>query len=135
MLELAKRDLTASSGENAAPVAIREIVARHAIPQPFLVQILSQLKLAGLVTSTRGSAGGYRLAVAASSLTLLDICEAVGIQDGCDLQDPAACTAEVHVLEQCFQAASEAARGVLADTSLFELATRCADDNTAMFYI
>ena len=44
------------------PVPIRTLAARHGVPDRFLVQILLQLKAAGLVASTRGSAGGYRLA-------------------------------------------------------------------------
>ncbi len=44
------------------PVRIREIAESHGIPERYLVQILLQLKGAGLVHSTRGAAGGYRLA-------------------------------------------------------------------------
>ncbi len=62
MLELA------STEERPQPLALREITQRHGIPQPFLVQILQQLKSAGLVTSTRGSQGGYRLLVDASEV-------------------------------------------------------------------
>ena len=43
------------------PVRIREIAARHGVPSRFLVQILLELKEAGLVESTRGAAGGYQL--------------------------------------------------------------------------
>jgi Rrf2 family protein len=55
MLELASRQ---GSGE---PVRIRKIAERHDVPPRFLVQILLQLKGAGLVRSTRGAAGGYHL--------------------------------------------------------------------------
>jgi Rrf2 family protein len=44
------------------PVRIREIAEAHAIPERYLVQILLQLKGSGLVQSTRGASGGYRLA-------------------------------------------------------------------------
>ena len=43
------------------PVRIREIAARHGVPPRFLVQILLELKGAGLVASIRGAAGGYQL--------------------------------------------------------------------------
>ena len=80
---LAMMDLAATTSR-LQPVTLREITQRHGIPQPFLVQILQQLKTAGWVSSTRGSQGGYRMAVSAKSLTLLDIAEAVGYQDaGC----------------------------------------------------
>ena len=56
MLQLAEEY---DSGE---PVQIRRIADEHGIPSRFLVQILLQLKGASLVASTRGAAGGYRLA-------------------------------------------------------------------------
>ena len=40
----------------------KAIADKHGISQRFLVQILLQLKAAGLVASTRGAAGGYQLA-------------------------------------------------------------------------
>ena len=55
MLELAAQY---GSGE---PVRIRRIAERHDVPPRFLVQILLQLKGAGLVASVRGAAGGYQL--------------------------------------------------------------------------
>ncbi len=39
------------------PVRIREISENHGIPERYLVQILLQLKGAGLVASTRGVGG------------------------------------------------------------------------------
>ena len=53
----------AQQGPDAPPLRIREIsrIARR-FPERYLVQILLQLKGAGLVASTRGAAGGYRLA-------------------------------------------------------------------------
>ncbi len=41
---------------------LEEISADQYIPHPFLVQILLELKRAGLVESRRGAGGGYRLA-------------------------------------------------------------------------
>src|SRR5262245_18843521 len=40
---------------------IQEIAARQAIPQRYLEQVLLALKRSGLLTSKRGSAGGYHL--------------------------------------------------------------------------
>src|SRR3972149_5143078 len=55
MMELASQFGT---GE---PVRIRRIAERHDVPPRFLVQILLQLKGAGLVASIRGAAGGGQL--------------------------------------------------------------------------
>jgi len=57
----------------ADPVRIRSICAAHGVPSRFLVQILLQLKGAGIVTSTRGAAGGYQLARAPAEITLNDV--------------------------------------------------------------
>jgi len=50
-------ELAANYG-SGEPVRNRKIAERHDVPSRFLVQILLQLKAAGLVASTRGAAGG-----------------------------------------------------------------------------
>lgn len=55
------------------PVRIREIAESHGIPSRFLVQILLQLKGAGLVSSTRGAAGGYQLAKDPANIALGEV--------------------------------------------------------------
>ena len=60
-------------------VPLSDITDKHAIPDRFLVQILLQLKTVGLVTTTRGKAGGYQLARSPEQITLTDI---VGALDG-----------------------------------------------------
>ena len=76
MLELASQY---GSGE---PVRIREIAERHGVPPRFLVQILLQLKGAGLVASVRGAAGGYRLLSPPDQISLGRIMEVIdGVLD------------------------------------------------------
>jgi Rrf2 family protein len=63
---------------NPKPVPLTEIANKHGISSPrFLVQILIQLNKAGLVTSTRGAAGGYHIAKRPSEISLADIIAAV----------------------------------------------------------
>ena len=131
---LAMLELTLRHDEER-PVALREITARHGIPQPFLVQILQQLKLAGYVTSTRGSQGGYRLAVDAASLSLLDICDAIGCGDSDQTFETADTTPEGQVLDSTWRAASKAFRDVLSAIRLEDLAHDCSRADGAMFYI
>ena len=71
MLELAKEY---DSGE---PVQLRRIAAEHGMPSRFLVQILLQLKGASLVASTRGAAGGYRLARSPQAISLAEVIDAM----------------------------------------------------------
>ncbi len=128
MLELAMR------GEEAGPVAVREITDRHGIPGPFLVQILRTLRAAGWVQSVRGSQGGYRLSADPSKLTLLDIAEAVGCQDsGC--QTEATATPADETLQSFWDEATEASRTVLARARLSDLVERCRHGDATMFYI
>ncbi len=67
----------ARHGSDPAPVRIREIAEGHAIPERYLVQILLQLKAAGLVHSARGAAGGYRLARPAAQISLAEVLGAI----------------------------------------------------------
>ncbi len=67
MLELA------SSYKQGQPVRVKVIADAHGIPQRFLVQILLQLKGAGLVASLRGAAGGYQLARSPAEITLAEV--------------------------------------------------------------
>ena len=45
----------------------------EAVPANYLVQILSELRNGGLITSRRGKQGGYALARAPEEISLLDI--------------------------------------------------------------
>ncbi len=71
MLELASRH-----GE-PKPVRLVDIAEVHNIPQRFLVQILLQLKGAGLIASTRGAAGGYQLARDPAEISLADVLDVI----------------------------------------------------------
>ena len=74
---LAMLELAAQYG-NPKPVPLTDIANKHGISSPrFLVQILIQLNKAGLVTSTRGAAGGYHIAKRPAEITLADVVAAV----------------------------------------------------------
>jgi Rrf2 family cysteine metabolism transcriptional repressor len=59
------------------PTRIKTIAEAHDINSGFLVQILLQLKTAGLVASVRGASGGYQLARPPEQITLADVLNAV----------------------------------------------------------
>jgi Rrf2 family cysteine metabolism transcriptional repressor len=69
-------ELACSHGDRN-PVHLKNIAESHGISQRFLVQILLQLKGAGLVDSTRGAMGGYLLAKAPAKISLADIINAI----------------------------------------------------------
>ena len=62
----------ASQGD-AKPVALAAIADRQEIPLAYLEQIFSKLKRQGLVQSTRGPGGGYRLSKSACDMPIADI--------------------------------------------------------------
>jgi Rrf2 family protein len=62
---------------DGATVPFREIAERMNVPQEFLAKILKQLVREGLASSTRGAHGGYTLGRAASSISFLDVIEAM----------------------------------------------------------
>jgi len=73
---VAMLELAANHGE-PQPLRIKSIADAHGIPQRFLVQILLQLKTAGLVASLRGAAGGYQLTRSPDQIALADVINAI----------------------------------------------------------
>lgn len=128
LLELALRR------EAGDPVTIATITDRHGIPGPFLAQILRTLRAAGWVQGLRGNQGGYRLTVEPSRITLLDIAEAIGCQEG-RLKADHARTAESERLSEVWERAAESSREVLAGTTLADILERCRHGESSMFYI
>jgi Rrf2 family protein len=117
ILALARR------GPNDVPLRIREIAETHEIPERYLVQILLQLKGAGLVQSTRGASGGYRLGRPAEAISLGEV---LGAIDGPgepprESNEPAA-----RVLAAVWRHIQEAERAVLDQTSIADLSQRIA---------
>lgn len=113
----------ARPGGASAPVRIREIAESHEIPERYLVQILLQLKGAGLVHSTRGALGGYRLARPAEQISLGEVLAAI---DGPG-EPPRECdTPAARVLAGVWETVRRAERAVLDQTSIAELLRRTA---------
>jgi Rrf2 family cysteine metabolism transcriptional repressor len=62
---------------DATPVQAKAIAERQSIPIKFLEHILRALRNAGLVESSRGIHGGYRLAKPAGEILMGDLIQAV----------------------------------------------------------
>lgn len=115
------------------PVQIRRIADEHGIPSRFLVQILLQLKSASLVTSTRGAAGGYRLARAPHEISLGEV---VDVMEGEDRPESSAAKQTPlarAVLEMCREI-DALRRERLEATTLTDL-VELAADREPMWYI
>ena len=129
VLELAKQHA------NSDPVRIRSIADIHGIPSRFLVQILLQLKNAGIVTSTRGAAGGYRLAREPAEISLLDV---VTVVEGEQREVQGNATVDTEnsaVLLAVWNEISEVQRELLATTSMADLAEQAIGHSDQMYYI
>ncbi len=128
MLELAQHF------ESGEPVRGRRIAEQHGIPSPFLVQILQELKRAGLVSSTRGAAGGYRLNRPPQEVTLADVLEVVEGNT-----EPATCASAssplAPVLLEVCQELTAARRARLSEISLASLVDQATAKAGPMWYI
>jgi Rrf2 family protein len=129
MMELAKRQ------ELGKPVALREIVDDQQIPMPFLVQILQQLRTAGLVNSSRGSSGGYFLQRPASQISVLDVVEAVAPNLLAPDLNLAAQTADANTVVELWKQLASRQRELLQELSLTDLIQRVTTVSGSMFYI
>ncbi|HEY4712944.1 MAG TPA: Rrf2 family transcriptional regulator [Aquirhabdus sp.] len=70
-------DLALQASTDEQPITLAEIAARQSISIAYLEQLFSKLKRSGLVSSSRGAMGGYRLAKPNHEIAILDIIEAV----------------------------------------------------------
>ena len=59
------------------PVTLADIAARQGISLSYLEQLFSRLRRRGLVDSTRGPGGGYRLVLEPASIAVYDVIGAV----------------------------------------------------------
>lgn len=68
-LHLARRGET-------GPVTGREMAVRERLPADYVEQILLRMRRAGIVNSTRGAKGGYRLSRSPDEITVRDVIQA-----------------------------------------------------------
>ena len=121
--------------ESGQPVRVREIAAAHDIPPQFLVQILLQLKAAGLVASTRGAAGGYRLVREPNELSLGEVMSVIEgppqpASGNAVLQTPLS-----RALQKTWHRAAASERELLDSTSFADLIEAVREPAEQMFYI
>jgi len=70
LVELGRRD-------GGSPVALANVAEAETLPLSYLEHLVARLRDAGLVSSTRGAHGGYRLARPAGEITMLEVVEAL----------------------------------------------------------
>jgi Rrf2 family protein len=131
MLELASRY---GSGE---PVRIRKIAERHDVPPRFLVQILLQLKSAGLVMSTRGAAGGYHLIRPPELVSLGEVMQVIEGNSNSDSQASNASpdSPAVKALQEAWRDVEAAQRERLQKITFAALLEHARIHDDRMYYI
>lgn len=131
---IAVLELAASFG-SGEPVRIGKIAEAHDIPPRFLVQILLQLKGAGLVSSTRGAAGGYELIRDPSEITLGEVMGVIDGPAGSVTSNTGRTTPTSRVLLAAWNEVADAERKMLAAITFGELAERVQGTAERMYYI
>ena len=120
--------------EAGEPVRIREIADAHGIPSRFLVQILLQLKGAGLVASTRGACGGYRLIKSPAEITLGAVMQVIdgdsALESNASVETPT-----TQVLLDTWREAAQAEDERLHGITFADLAQRTTGQPEGMYYI
>ena len=105
-----------------ARLSATSLAADTGIPLPTVQKLMGHLARAGLLTSARGTGGGFLLAKSADTITLAEIIEAIegpiamtncveGRAQECELEG--SCISKPHL-----QAANAAVRGALSGVSL-----------------
>ena len=112
IIELAK------TGPSGSTRRVREIAEAQEIPERYLVQILLQLKAAGLVQSSRGSEGGYHLVRTPESISVAEIIAAI---DGPSDPAPRGLSGEARLLADVLRRAHQAEREILTSAIVSEL--------------
>jgi Rrf2 family protein len=110
---------------------VEDLARKEGLSANFLLQILNDLRRAGLVASRRGKLGGYILARPATEITLRDIVEAV---DGAPLEvEPAGSGESAARVARTWQDVASRFEAILTGITLADMANPGEADG--MFWI
>ncbi|HET8623463.1 MAG TPA: Rrf2 family transcriptional regulator [Gemmatimonadales bacterium] len=105
-------------------VSVEEIASELGVPRNYLSKTLHQLARAGVLRSTRGPGGGFRLAVPAARLPLVRIIERfddIGTGRRCLLGQPQCSDRKACRAHDRWKAAGEAIVAFFRDTTVADL--------------
>lgn len=112
----------ARSGGRLMPV--KELAERRQIPDQFLEQLFSTLRRSGLLTSHRGSKGGYTLSRPADEITVLEVVQALDGKVGQEADEAGGIWLD----------GITALRKVFGETTIAEIERRETDEAAAGMY-
>ena len=128
-------DLALHNGEG--PVQSADIASRQGIPEPYLDQLLTILRKAGLIRSTRGPQGGH---VLAKSPELIKLSEIITVLEGsfapmyCVDEATSCQRAGTCVQREIWKKVQEATQELLESTTLYDLARRELTQQSRVMY-
>lgn len=123
--------LALARADGAEPMSLASIARTERLPHAYIEQLVADLRRAGLVTATRGQAGGYRLARPPEQISLATAirtldgpllempCAGVESAERCDRPEPCS----VH---EAYQKLFESIDSTLGQTTLADLAHQAA---------
>jgi Rrf2 family protein len=130
-------DLARRYGEG--PVQSAEIAARETIPEAYLEQLLTSLRKAGLVRSSRGPRGGHELAREPGAVTFGDVVRALEgpfLSLDCLGDSDADSSSTAAVTRELWEEVASAANQVLDTTTVASLVERQrVREQRVMYYI
>jgi Rrf2 family cysteine metabolism transcriptional repressor len=109
---------------SSEPTSLKVVSERQNISQHYLEQIIAVLRRAGIVESTRGAYGGYRIAKALDQVTALEVVELMegSLAPVACIEDEDSCEHAGHCsTETLWQRVDTAVREVLSSTTLAQL--------------
>ena len=122
-------DLASYGTDQPTPLSV--IARSEELSERYLEQLMTKMKKAGLVTSSRGSAGGYCLAKDAADISVGDILRAV---EGnlnpvdCSIEAEASCeNADFCVAKYVWQTVNDSINQAVDGISLSELVAKIPD--------
>jgi Rrf2 family protein len=132
---LALLTLAAQCGDGER-LQLRRLADDHDIPHRFLVQIMLELKRAGIVASVRGAGGGYRLTRPPHDISLGEVVAAIEGTAPAVMPRPDELYPPLQqVLDEAWQGAVQAHQDYLNKLSLLDLVELAASRREPMWYI
>ncbi|MCB0827754.1 MAG: Rrf2 family transcriptional regulator [Solirubrobacterales bacterium] len=112
----------ARSGDR--PMPVKELAERRDIPDQFLEQLFSTLRRSGLLSSHRGSKGGYTLSRPPEEITVLEVVQALDGRVGQEADEAGGIWAD----------GVEALREVFSETTIADIERRESEDAASRMY-
>lgn len=112
----------ARSGDR--PMPVKELAERRDIPDQFLEQLFSTLRRSGLLSSHRGSKGGYTLSRPPEEITVLEVVQALDGRVGQEADEAGGIWAD----------GVDALREVFSGTTIADIERRESEDAASRMY-